>query len=172
GSFGFRVIRRSPFPRPPMFKSAHSRASGNPGAACTVSLRPLGPRLRGDERLMGTIPTYPYSPARSDLLRLAGILHVVYLSEHVLVELAVGALHHLDQVFVHDDIARVGIDHDLPARAVELPALERCHRLVAVDLALERLRGMHDRRHAVEAADREEVGRRIGTVGFLPFRDE
>src|SRR5205085_2328848 len=86
-----------------------------------------------------TMTNYPRSPAGRDLLCLAGILHVVDLAEHLLVELAVGALHHLDQVLVHDDVAGIGVDHDGAARAVEFPTLEGGHRCVAVDLALERL---------------------------------
>src|SRR6185437_9073174 len=49
------------------------------------------------------------------------------------------ALLHTADIDVLHDIARLRIDHDLAARAVRiLPAFERCHRLVGVDIALVR----------------------------------
>src|SRR5215472_16317194 len=89
--------------------------------------------------------------ARPDLLLLAGVLDVVDLADHLLADAAV-LHHHLGQVLVHHDVARDGVDHDGPARAAELPALEHIQRLVGVDLALERLAHLYYRCHAVVAA--------------------
>src|SRR5215813_5759771 len=109
--------------------------------------------------------------ARPDLLLLARVLDAVDLADHLLVDAPV--LHHrLGQVLVHHDVARYGIDHDRAAGARELPALERPEGGVDLDLALERLDDVDDRRHAVVAADRHEVGRRGGAVLLLPRLDE
>src|SRR5258705_8257944 len=105
--------------------------------------------------------------ARADLLLLAGVLDPVDLADHLLVDAAI--LHHrLGQVLVHDDVARDGIDHDRAARARELPPFEGFERGVDLDLALERLGDVHDRRHAVVAAHCHEVGRGAGAVLILP----
>src|SRR4029077_12619295 len=57
--------------------------------------------------------------ARAERKLLALVLHLIDLSDHLLVELAVGALHDLVQIFVHDDVAGRRIDHDRTLRAVE-----------------------------------------------------
>src|SRR5882724_3675049 len=106
-----------------------------------------------------------------DLLLLAGVLDPVDLADDFLVDAAV--LHHrFGQVLVHDDVARDGVDHDGAARAREPPALERLERRVDLDLALERLGDVDDRRHAVVAADGHEVGGGVGAILLLPRLDE
>src|SRR5215813_3130467 len=118
-----------------------------------------------DARLLGG------RSARPDLLLLARVLDPVDLADDLLVDAAV--LHHrLGQVLVHHDVARDRIDHDGATRARELPALEGLQRGVHLDLALEHLRHVDDRRHAVIAADGHEVGRRIRAVLLLPRLDE
>src|SRR5215470_2339598 len=56
-----------------------------------------------------------------------------------------------------DDVARVGIDRDLPARTLPLHALDGADEAVAIGLAAGLLQGLVDEAHAVVAADREEV---------------
>src|SRR5581483_1173117 len=74
--------------------------------------------------------------AGADLLLLARILDVIDLAELLLVQLAVFALHDLDQILVHDDVAGGGIDRDRAARAVVFPCLQRIERRRGVgDLA-------------------------------------
>src|SRR5947207_13401841 len=82
--------------------------------------------------------------ARPDLQLLARVLHPLDLADHLLVQLAIRAHHHLGQVFIHHDVAGDGIDHDRAARTVEAPLLDRGESLVGFDLALERLRHVHD----------------------------
>src|SRR5882762_5849038 len=109
--------------------------------------------------------------AGPDLLLLAGVLDPVDLADHLLEDAPV--LHHrLGQVLVHDDISGDRIDRDGTARARELPSLQRLQRLLGVDLALERLDDVDDRRHAVVAADSHEIGCRRGAVLLLPRLDE
>src|SRR6202044_2643912 len=110
--------------------------------------------------------------ARTERQHLALVLDVIDHGELFFVQLAVRAFHHFGQIFVHDDVAGFRIDHDRALRAVELPAEQRLHRLVAVHLALGGLHRVHDGGHAVIAADRGEVGRRIGAVFLLPCGDE
>src|SRR5271156_2082532 len=82
---------------------------------------------------------FRYSPCRTSLLgsavadrlRLALVLHLIDGFEHLLMKLAVGALYHLVEIFVHDDVAGLRIDHDRALRAVELPAEQRLHGVVA-----------------------------------------
>src|SRR6478735_2186070 len=75
--------------------------------------------------------------AGTDLLFLAGVLDVVDLAELLLVQSAVLALHNLDQILVHDDVAGRGIDRDRAAWAVVFPGLQRVERGGGVgDLAL------------------------------------
>src|SRR2546427_9151725 len=124
-----------------------------------VEERPGSPWARRTSGGLGGARNPPCSSsrARPDLLLLAGVPDPVDLADHLLVDAAV--LHHrLGQVLVHDDVARDGVDHDGAARARELPALERIERRVDLDLALERLGDVDDRRHAVVAADGHEVG--------------
>src|SRR5262245_6807818 len=109
--------------------------------------------------------------ARADLLLLARVLDPVDLADDLLVDAAV-LQDRLRQILVHDDVARDRSEHDRSARAVELAPLEGRERLVRVDLALERLDHVDDRRHAVVPADRHEVGRRGGAVLLLPRVDE
>src|SRR5262245_31698591 len=133
--------RRTPFARTGRFPDPHVQAMDGEAAFAA-------------SRMSAT------SGARRNLLRLAGILHVVDLADHLLGEAAI--LHdYLGEVLVHDNVARVGVDHDRAARAVEFPTLERVERGVRIELALGGLHSMHDRCHAVIAADRHEVGRRV-----------
>src|SRR5215831_20923181 len=74
--------------------------------------------------------------AAADLERLTLILHLIDRGEHLLVQFLIGTPHDLVQVFVHDDVARLRIDLDRPLRAVELPALKRLNRRLAVQLAI------------------------------------
>src|SRR5262249_46228974 len=97
--------------------------------------------------------------ARADRLRFALVLHLIDLSDHLLMELAVRALHHLGKILVHDDVASLWIDHDRPLRTVELPAKQRLHGCAAVHSALGGLDGVNDGSHAVEGAARREVRR-------------
>src|ERR1700722_14673258 len=109
---------------------------------------------------------------RAERQHLALVLDAWDHGELFFVQLAVRPFHHFGQIFVHNDVAGFRIDHDRALRAVELPAEQRFDHLVAVHLALGGLHGMHDGRHAVVAAGRGEVGRRIGAVVFLPGGDE
>src|SRR3954468_18046061 len=85
--------RRAPFARTGRFPDPHVQA------VC----------WRGRHR--GLIDACTSSCARRGLLRLAGILHVVDLADHLLGEAAI--LHdHLGEVLVHHDVARIGVDHD------------------------------------------------------------
>src|SRR5688500_10385241 len=82
-------------------------------------------------------------------------------------------LAHFAQVLGLDDVARLGIDRDRPARAVrELPALGDFHRAVRVELAFLLLDHLEDERGAVPRTDREEVRRLVRAVLLLPGRDE
>src|SRR5262249_54563019 len=87
----------------------------------------------GASRGSGRAPSLP--GARPDLLLLALVLHRVDLADGLLGDVAV-LHHHLGQVLVHHDVAGDRVEGDGPARAVELPALQRLERLVGVDLAL------------------------------------
>src|SRR5580692_2107460 len=110
--------------------------------------------------------------AVADGQRFALILDVGERLQDFLVQLAVGSFHDLVEILVHDDVAGFRIDHDRALRAVELPAEQRFDRVVAIHLALGGLYRVHDGRHAVIAADRGEVRRRIGAVFLLPGGDE
>src|SRR5262245_65647278 len=123
-------------------------ATSTPQITCALGRRRRSRARRGPARSLG---------ARPDLLLLAGVLDAVDRADHLLRDLAV-LHHHLGEVLVHHDVARDGIDRDGPARAVELPALERVQRLVCLDLALERMDHVDDRGHAIVAADGHEVG--------------
>src|SRR6266478_8588542 len=90
---------------------------------------PDGPPADGGRRLLACRSRRVAVPgslggARPDLLLLTSVLDSVDLADDLLEHAAV--LHdRLRQILVHDDVAGDGIDHDRPARAVELPAFER-----------------------------------------------
>src|SRR5690349_179397 len=93
------------------------------------------------------------SPARL----LAGILDVLELVELDVPELVSALLDppHVDGLH---DVAGVGVDPDGTARALRLPALHDGHRLVGVDLTVQLFHDVVDERHAIEGADRHEIG--------------
>src|SRR5262245_21009320 len=68
--------------------------------------------------------------ARRDFERLAGVFDVLDQAEHPLVQSAIGSLHDLGEVFIHNNVACFGIDRDRATRARVLPALEGRQRLV------------------------------------------
>src|SRR4051794_23174526 len=107
------------------------------------------PRIMLATSMPRIMPRAPRSPAWRDLLRLADVLDVLDRGEKLLVQLAVSALDHLDQVLVHHDVAGLGIDHHGSARAVECPALECRDGLVAIHAALQCLHGVRNDGHAV-----------------------
>src|SRR5579863_10555944 len=126
-------------------------ASNNEAAAHGVDRRPgrQKSRRRASITLLGS--------ARADGELLALVLHLIDLSDHLLMQLAVGTLHDLVEIFVHDDVAGRRIDHDRTLGTVELPAFQRLHGLGAVHLALGGLDRVNDGGHAVIAADRHEI---------------
>src|SRR5688572_28026019 len=80
---------------------------------------------------------------------------------------------HLAQVLGLDDVARLRVDGDRPARAVRvLPLLEDLHRPLRVELALLLLDRLDDDRRPVVGAHGDEVRRLVLAVLLLPGRDE
>src|SRR5262245_749696 len=108
--------------------------------------------------------------ARPDGMFLARILDALDLADLLLMQLATRTHHHFGEILVHHDVARHLVEHDRPTRALEPPALERIERLVGLDLALERLHDVNDRRHAVVATYRREIGNGVGAIRLLPGR--
>ena len=76
----------------------------------------------GEKRRVGRLRRSLLGRTRADRLRLALVLHVIGFTEHFLMQLAVRAFHHLGEIFVHDDVASLRIDHDRSLRTVERPA--------------------------------------------------
>src|SRR5215831_13824903 len=75
---------------------------------------------------------------------------------------------HLAQVFVLHDVARLRIDADRPAWTVWLAEVrEQLHGALGPELAVLLVDRMHDRRHAVPAPHRNEVGRLVLPVRLL-----
>src|SRR5579883_2269803 len=138
----------------------NGRACGtgrSPRSASATASRPSpapSPRISSSKRVRQE-QRLPYrNPCAAALF--AGILHVRDPVELDIDDLAADILDTAD-IDRLDDVARLGIDLDGAARAVDLHAFERRHRLVAVGGTLKLLDGLIDRRHAVIAADRQEI---------------
>src|ERR1700750_1247457 len=102
------------------------------------------------------------------LLHFQRVFHGVEGGELYIVQLAVD-LFDLADIDVLDDVARLRINGNRPARAFPFPSLHRGDHGGAVGLALSLLERLVDEVHAVVAAERDEV--RAVAVGLLEGGD-
>src|SRR5205807_5342483 len=159
--------------RPPSSRASsrtHDRRAGPEPRAPLVSRfrssQTLAALCHATFRIKGTLATLyassaPFEPeVRSPLAAL--LLHFQRIFdglEGLELDVVKLALHLLDlaDVDVLDDVARLRINRDLPARAFPCHALHGVDQAIAVGLALGLLECLVDRVHAVVAAERDEV---------------
>src|ERR1700736_2214122 len=126
------------------------------------SWRPWGPGI-----FVADAAGRGFGPCTPTLLRQARALHPRVFEDLPVDELAIDALDAAD-IDGFDEVARRRIDGDRPARADEVDLLERRHRLVGVDHAVELRHHVADRMHAVIAGHRHEARPGMCAEGGLP----
>src|SRR5262252_7643481 len=147
--------------RPPLSRASrrtHDRRAGPAPRA------PLVSRFRSSQTLRHS--SAPFEPEVRTRVRTSGAPELLLHFQRIFdglegreLDVVKLALHLLDlaDVDVLDDLARLRINRDLPARAFPRHALHRVDQAIAIGLALGLLERLVDRVHAVVAAERDEV---------------